>query len=116
LALIFNGSDRSELNPIDGVGYIKKVSIENGGRKNKGFIESIKEKREIERIHGGELIMGKRIGEILRIDMINIIIIIGPFKEEFIAMKGIADKNIEARKPLIEEIDRARESGKERRK
>ena len=60
--------------------------------------------------------MGERIGKILRIDMINIVMIDGPFVEEFGSMMRIGDRDIELNKPFVEEVERARESGKKERR
>ena len=58
--------------------------------------------------------MGERIGKIQGIDKINIVVIVGPFLEEFGSMMRIGDMYIELKKPFIEEIERASGGGKER--
>ena len=57
--------------------------------------------------------MAERIGKILRIDKLNIVVIDDPFVEENIAVMKIVDMNIEIMNPFVEEVERARVSGKE---
>ena len=113
--MIFNVSDSAEINPIDRVRNRIEVLVKERSVKIEvfGIIERMKELREFERIHSGELIMAERIGKILRIDKLNIVVIDDPFVEENIAVMKIVDMNIEIMNPFVEEVERARVSGKE---